>query len=106
MNFRKVNLYLRKLLKYNMESLAVATKSSIYLDELGFEVSYKPENGYKIEYSYIPINSVKEAILYEIHNSEEKELGRFSNLDNILEVVKYLEKYPQKVVENILQTLK
>ncbi len=106
MNFRKTDLYLRKLLKSNMESLTLATKSYIYLDKLGFEVLSKPENGYKIEYSYIPTNSVKEVILYEIINNKEKELSRFSNLDSILEVVKFLEKYPQKVVESILQTLK
>jgi hypothetical protein len=89
-----------------MESLVIATRSYKYLDNLGFEVSYKPENGYKIEYSYIPTNSVKEVTLYKINANEEKEIDRFSNLDNILDVVKLLEKYPQKIVENILQTLK
>ncbi|AWR97503.2 hypothetical protein DFR86_08040 [Acidianus sulfidivorans JP7] len=77
-----------------------------FLDKLGFKVQDKPIDGYEIAYRYIPINSVKEVILFKIENGKEIEIGSFSNKDNALDVAKALEKYPARVVEEILQTLK
>ncbi|ARM76209.1 hypothetical protein [Acidianus manzaensis] len=77
-----------------------------FLDKLGFKIGTKPIEGYEITYRYIPINSVKEVVLFKIENGKEIEIASFSNNDNALDVAKLLDGYPERVVEEVLQTLK
>ncbi|MQL55045.1 hypothetical protein [Acidianus ambivalens] len=77
-----------------------------YLDEKGFRIYERPTNGYEIAFRYIPINSVKEIIVYKIENGKETQIAQFSSLDNPLDVAKSLEEYPQGLTQEVLQLLK
>ncbi len=77
-----------------------------YLDEKGFKLNEKPINGYEIAFRYIPVNSVKEIIVYKIENGKEVQISQFSSLDNPLDVAKSLEGYPQGLAQEVLQLLK
>lgn len=77
-----------------------------FLDKFGFKVSDKPKEGYEITYRYIPINSVKEVVLFKIEDGKEIQIASFSSLDSIIDIVKRLEGYPEGVIEEVIQTLK
>ncbi|MBW9140733.1 MAG: hypothetical protein K1T65_03390 [Candidatus Aramenus sp.] len=89
-----------------MASSVLVGRQVKYLSEFGFEVSERPAKGYKIESYYLPTNSVKEVIVTKVEGDVEKEIARVSSLDNVIDLVKAFEGYPQKLVEVILQILK
>ncbi len=89
-----------------MASSIIVGRQVRYLNEFGFEVTSRPSVGYKIESYYIPTNSVKEVVIAKVEGDVEKEIARVSSLDNVMDIVKAFEGYPQKLVETILQILK